>query len=75
MSIEFAGPAIIKKIILCPMCEGTGEEKYIHHKSGHDSEQWKKPCECCETSGRLIEITTVEQKPFHSSFGGDGGGL
>ena len=49
------------KIVACEHCKGVGysprEELKDYHKCTYS--KWKVPCEWCDATGRMIEITQL----------------
>lgn len=57
----------MKQIIICTGCNGYGEVE-IDTSSGRDRDSEIKKCDECKGSGRLIEKTTIETKPFKYNY-------
>ena len=59
------------EIVLCKTCEGRGhvfEEKLVNYHRG-EYESVRPPCRYCESSGRMVRTTTVEEKPYEDKSG------
>lgn len=50
----------IPTIIVCPTCQGTGEEKVANERENHNHDT--EICRDCDGKGRIRRIKTIEYK-------------
>ena len=57
----------MKELIICGYCKGYGSIE-VDTSSGRDRDSEIQECDECKGSGRLVQKTTTDYKPFKYNY-------